>query len=345
MAESATPIRVLVTGGSGFVGSHICTRLVGEGDGTKFHVICLDNFFTGHKNNVAHLMDKPNFELLEHDVEQPIPVENVQQIYNMACPAAPGHYQYNPLRTLRTAIDGVWNVMELAKKCNARVLQASTSEVYGEPLIHPQTEEYRGNVNCIGPRSCYDEGKRVGETIMFDYKRMYNTDIKVIRIFNTYGPNMHPFDGRVVSNFIRQAVTGTDITIYGTGEQSRSFQYVDDLVEGIYRMMNDSPKDFTGPVNLGNPDEYTIKQLAEVVVELAGSSSKVSMMPAPADDPTQRKPDISLAHEKLNGWSPQIKLRDGLTKTIEYMKTLKFEDFEPPTPLVYTSVEGQATGF
>jgi len=337
------PVRVLVTGGAGFVGSHICTRLVEDGD--KFHVICLDNFFTGHKNNIAHLVGKPNFEVMEHDVQNPIPLDDVQQIYNMACPAAPGHYQYDPLRTLRTAIDGVWNVMELAKKCNARVLQASTSEVYGEPLEHPQTEEYRGNVSCIGPRSCYDEGKRVGETIMFDYKRMHNIDIKVIRIFNTYGPRMHPYDGRVVSNFIRQAVEGTDITIYGTGAQTRSFQYVSDLVEGIYRMMNDSPADFTGPVNLGNPDEYTIKQLAEIIVELSGSKSTISFMPAPADDPSQRKPNIALAAEKLNGWFPGVKLRDGITKTIDYMKTLTFSEFEPPTPLVYTSVEGQTKGF
>jgi len=339
------PIRVLVTGGGGFVGSHICRRLVSTEGGSKFHVICLDNFFTGHKNNIADLMDKPNFELLHHDVEKEIPVEDVQQIYNMACPAAPGHYQYNPLRTLRTAIDGVWNVMELARKCNARVLQASTSEVYGEPQVHPQTEDYRGNVNCIGPRSCYDEGKRVGETIMFDYKRMHNTDIKVIRIFNTYGPNMHPFDGRVVSNFIRQALTDTDITIYGDGSQTRSFQYVDDLVEGIYRMMNDSPADFTGPVNLGNPIELTIAQLAEKVVELSGSKSKISYKPAPADDPSQRKPDISLAAEKLNGWHPSVQVNEGLAKTITYMKTLNFEEFVPPTPLVYTSVEGQSTGF
>jgi len=275
--------------------------------------------------------------------QKPIPVENVDQIYNMACPAAPGHYQYNPLRTLRTAIDGVWNVMELATKCKARVLQASTSEVYGEPLVHPQTEDYRGNVNCIGPRSCYDEGKRVGETIMFDYNRMHGSDIKVIRIFNTYGPHMHPYDGRVVSNFVRQAITGSDITIYGTGDQTRSFQFVDDLVEGIYRMMNDSPADFTGPVNLGNPDEYTIKQLAEMTVELCGSGSKVVYKPAPADDPSQRKPDIRLAGEKLNGWAPNVKLRDGLQKTIDYMKTLNFDDFVPPTPLVYTSVDGQAT--
>lgn len=339
------PTRVLVTGGGGFVGSHICKRLVAADDGKKFHVICMDNFFTGHKKNIQDLVGKPNFELVEHDIEKEIPLDDVDQIYNMACPAAPGHYQYNPLRTLRTAIDGVWSCMELAKKCNARILQASTSEVYGEPLVHPQTEDYRGNVNCIGPRSCYDEGKRVGETIMFDYKRMYNIDIKIIRIFNTYGPNMHPYDGRVVSNFIRQAVTDTDITIYGDGKQTRSFQFVDDFVEGIYRMMNDSPADFTGPVNLGNPVELTISELATKIVELAGSKSKITYKPAPADDPTQRKPDISLAAEKLNGWKPSIQVAEGLAKTIKYMKTLNFEEFVPPTPLVYTSVEGQATGF
>ncbi len=317
--------RILVTGGAGFLGSHICDRQVALGH----DVICLDNLFTSQKQNIAHLLGKPNFEFIRHDVTDPILLE-VDEIYNMACPAAPGHYQYNPIKTMKTSVMGAINMLGLAKRCNARILQASTSEVYGDPEIHPQPESYRGSVNCIGPRACYDEGKRAAETLFFDYSRMHKLKIKVVRIFNTYGPRMHPFDGRVVTNFIRQALMGQDITIFGDGSQTRSFCYCDDLVEVIIRMMN-SPDDFTGPVNIGNESEFTIKQLAELVIELTGGKSKLVYRPLPQDDPTQRKPDISLARAKL-GWEPKIALRDGLLKTIDSMKKLNFEDYRPPTP-------------
>ncbi|HEX2839213.1 MAG TPA: UDP-glucuronic acid decarboxylase family protein [Phycisphaerales bacterium] len=317
--------RILVTGGAGFLGSHICDRLVAQGH----DVICLDNLFTSQKQNITHLLGKPNFEFIRHDVTDPILLE-VDEIYNMACPAAPGHYQYNPIKTMKTSVMGAINMLGLAKRCNAKILQASTSEVYGDPEIHPQPESYRGNVNPIGPRACYDEGKRAAETLFFDYNRMHKLRIKVVRIFNTYGPRMHPFDGRVVTNFIRQALRGEDITIFGDGSQTRSFCYCDDLVEVIIRTMN-SPDDFTGPVNIGNEGEFTIKQLAEMVIELTGGKSKLVYRPLPQDDPTQRKPDITLARTKL-GWEPKVALRDGLVKTIESMKKLNFEDYRPPTP-------------
>jgi len=317
--------RILVTGGAGFLGSHICDRLVAQGH----DVICLDNLFTSQKQNITHLLGKPNFEFIRHDVTDPILLE-VDEIYNMACPAAPGHYQYNPIKTMKTSVMGAINMLGLAKRCNAKILQASTSEVYGDPEIHPQPESYRGNVNPIGPRACYDEGKRAAETLFFDYNRMHKLRIKVVRIFNTYGPRMHPFDGRVVTNFIRQALSGQDITIFGDGSQTRSFCYCDDLVEVIIRTMN-SGDDFTGPVNIGNEGEFTIKQLAEMVIELTGGKSKLVYRPLPQDDPTQRKPDITLARTKL-GWEPKVALRDGLVKTIESMKKLNFEDYRPPTP-------------
>ncbi len=317
--------RILVTGGAGFLGSHICDRLVAQGH----DVICLDNLFTSQKQNITHLLGKPNFEFIRHDVTDPILLE-VDEIYNMACPAAPGHYQYNPVKTMKTSVLGAINMLGLAKRCNAKILQASTSEVYGDPEIHPQPESYRGNVNPIGPRACYDEGKRAAETLFFDYNRMHKLRIKVVRIFNTYGPRMHPFDGRVVTNFIRQALSGQDITIFGDGSQTRSFCYCDDLVEVIIRTMN-SGDDFTGPVNIGNEGEFTIKQLAEMVIELTGGKSKLVYRPLPQDDPTQRKPDITLARTKL-GWEPKVALRDGLVKTIESMKKLNFEDYRPPTP-------------
>lgn len=318
--------RILVTGGAGFLGSHLCDRLVARGD----EVICVDNFFTSQKSNIVHLLGKPNFELIRHDVTHPLFLE-VDEIYNMACPAAPGHYQYNPIKTIKTSVLGAINVLGLAKRTYARVLHASTSEVYGDPDVHPQPESYRGNVNPIGPRACYDEGKRAAETLMFDYHRMNKVDVRVVRIFNTYGPRMHPYDGRVVSNFIRQAIAGEDITIYGDGSQSRSFCYMDDLIEGIIRMM-EGPEGFHGPVNLGNPDEFTIRELAEHVVELAGSKSKiVKARPLPEDDPTQRQPDITLARQKL-GWEPQVKLRDGLAKTVEWFRSVDLADFRAPTP-------------
>jgi len=318
--------RILVTGGAGFLGSHICDRLVDQGH----DVICLDNFFTSQKINIKHLLSRPNFELIRHDVTHPIWLE-VDEIYNMACPAAPGHYQFNPIKTMKTSVMGAVNVLGMAKRCRAKVLQASTSEVYGDPEIHPQPESYRGNVNPIGPRACYDEGKRAAETLFFDYYRSNKVNIRVIRIFNTYGPRMHPFDGRVVSNFIRQALYGEDITIFGTGEQSRSFCYVDDLVEGIIRMMN-APNDFIGPVNLGNPVEFTMLELAQLVIELTGSKSKIVHKALPADDPTQRQPDISLAKARLGGWEPQVPLRDGLRKTIDFFKSINLDDYRPPTP-------------
>ncbi len=307
--------RILVTGGAGFIGSHLCTRLVKEGN----DVICVDNFFTGSKRNIEQLLDCHNFELIRHDVTKELLVE-VDQIYNLACPASPVHYQYNPVKTIKTSVMGAINMLGLAKRVNARVLQASTSEVYGNPAVHPQPEEYWGNVNPIGIRSCYDEGKRVAETLFFDYHRQNKVDIKVIRIFNTYGPNMNANDGRVVSNFIVQALRGEDITIYGDGKQTRSFCYVDDLVEGMIRMMN-SRDGFTGPVNLGNPGEFTMLELAEKVIELTGSASKIVYRPLPQDDPTQRKPVIDLAGKELD-WKPTIPLNRGLERTIEYFKTI-----------------------
>jgi UDP-glucuronate decarboxylase len=317
--------RILVTGGAGFLGSHICDRLVDQGH----DVICLDNFFTSQKSNIKHLLARPNFELIRHDVTHPIWLE-VDEVYNMACPAAPGHYQFNPIKTMKTSVMGAINVLGMAKRCRAKVLQASTSEVYGDPEVHPQPESYRGNVNPIGPRACYDEGKRAAETLFFDYHRSNRVNIRVIRIFNTYGPRMHPFDGRVVSNFIRQALHNEDITIFGDGQQSRSFCYVDDLVEGIIRMMN-APDDFIGPVNLGNPVEFTMLELAQLVIELTGSNSKLVHRALPADDPTQRQPDIALARARL-GWEPKIPLRDGLAKTIAFFKSIKLDDYRPPTP-------------
>ena len=304
--------RVLVTGGAGFLGSHLCERLVEEGH----DVICLDNYFTGRKANITHLMDYRNFELMRHDITFPVFVE-VDRIYNLACTASPVHYQYKAVKTIKTNVMGAINVLGLAKRVKARVLQASTSEVYGDPSVHPQKESYWGNVNPIGLRSCYDEGKRVAETLFFDYHRMNSVDIRVVRIFNTYGPRMHPGDGRVVSNFIVQALRGEDITIYGDGDQTRSFCYVDDLITGIHRMM--SAKDFLGPVNVGNPREFTIRQLAEQTIALTGSSSKIVSRELPPDDPKQRQPDISLARRKLD-WEPSVELEEGLSKTIEYFR-------------------------
>lgn len=310
--------RILVTGGAGFLGSHLCEKLMNEGH----DVICLDNYFTGSKSNIEHLMDYKNFELIRHDITFPIFLE-VNQIYNLACPASPIHYQYNAVKTIKTNVLGAIHVLGLAKRVKARVLQASTSEVYGDPTVHPQKEDYRGNVNCIGLRSCYDEGKRVAETLFFDYHRMNKVDIRVVRIFNTYGPRMHPNDGRVVSNFIMQALKNEDITIYGSGEQTRSFCYVDDLTDGIIRLMN--KENFIGPVNIGNPDEFTIKQLAELVIKLTASKSKIVYRELPEDDPKQRQPDISLAKSEL-GWKPTVKLEDGLKNTIKYFKEIITQD-------------------
>ncbi len=321
----AKTYRILVTGGAGFLGSHLCERLVEDGH----DVICLDNFFTSQKANVTHLLDRPNFELIRHDITVPIFLE-LDQIYNLACPAAPGHYQYNPIKTVKTSILGAMNVLGMAKRCQAKVLQASTSEVYGDPEVHPQIESYRGNVNPIGPRACYDEGKRAAETLFMDYHRMNRVNVRIVRIFNTYGPRMHPFDGRVVSNFIRQALNGEEITLFGDGSQTRSFCYRDDLVEAIIRMMNASD-DFVGPVNIGNPGEYTIRELAEMTVELTGAKSRLVQKPLPADDPTRRCPDISLATTKL-GWEPRISFREGLAKTIDWFRTIDIDDYRPPTP-------------
>lgn len=302
--------KILVTGGAGFIGSHLCERLLNEGN----EVICVDNFFTGSKENIFHLMDNKKFELIRHDITEHLLVE-VDQIYNLACPASPVHYQYNPIKTIKTSVIGTTNMLGLAKRTKARILQASTSEVYGDPKEHPQKETYWGNVNPIGIRSCYDEGKRVAETLMMDYHRQHNVDIKIIRIFNTYGPRMAENDGRVVSNFIVQALKGEDITVYGDGSQTRSFCYVSDLVDGIIKMMNS--ENFTGPVNLGNPVETPIIEFAERIIKLTGSKSKIIHMPLPQDDPTQRKPDISIAGQKL-GWEPVVELEDGLKRTIEY---------------------------
>lgn len=316
--------RILVTGGAGFLGSHICERLVDAGH----DVICLDNFFTSQKTNVVHLLNRSNFELIRHDITLPIHLE-VDKIYNMACPAAPGHYQFNPIKTIKTSVLGSINMLGIAKRCGARILQASTSEVYGDPEQHPQTESYRGNVNPIGIRACYDEGKRVAETLFMDYHRSNGVDVRIVRIFNTYGPRMHPFDGRVVSTFIRQAMADDDITLFGDGSQTRSFCYRNDLVDAIIVMMDQ--EDFVGPVNIGNPDEFTIKELAEKVIALCGSKSKLAFEPLPADDPTRRRPDISLAKQKL-GWVPGIKLDDGLESTIDWFKTIRLSDYRPPTP-------------
>lgn len=332
-AASTPHHRVLVTGGAGFLGSHLCDRLVAQGH----DVICLDNFFTSQKTNVAHLLSQPNFELVRHDVTEPITLE-VDRIYNMACPASPVHYQYNPIKTMKVSVMGSINLLGMAKRTGARILQASTSEVYGDPTPehHPQTEAYRGNVNPIGVRACYDEGKRAAETLFFDYWRSNGVDIRVVRIFNTYGPRMHPFDGRVVTNFIVQALRGEDITLYGDGSQTRSFCYVDDLVDVIMAMMESGadagkdPSQFVGPVNIGNPGEFTIRQLAEKVIELTGSSSQLVNLPLPKDDPLQRKPDISLAKEKL-GWEPQVALEEGLTRTIAYFRSVDLGSFRKPT--------------
>jgi UDP-glucuronate decarboxylase len=317
--------RILVTGGAGFLGSHLCDRLVDQGQ----DVICLDNFFTSQKSNVAHLLGRPNFELIRHDVTHPLWLE-VDEIYNLACPAAPGHYQFNPIKTMKTSVMGAINVLGMAKRCRAKVLQASTSEVYGDPDVHPQPETYHGNVNPIGPRACYDEGKRAAETLFFDYHRANRVRIRVARIFNTYGPRMHPFDGRVVSNFIRQALLGEEITLFGDGSQTRSFCYVDDLVDGLIRLMN-GPDDFPGPVNLGNQTEFTIRELAERIIERTASRSRIVLKPLPADDPRQRRPDITLARQRLE-WEPRVPLGEGLERTIAYFRSVRLEDFRAPTP-------------
>lgn len=308
--------RILVTGGTGFVGSHLCRRLLKENN----EVVCLDNYFTGQKRNIVDMLGNPYFEVVRHDITSPYFAE-VDEIYNLACPASPVHYQYNPIKTMKTSVMGAINVLGLAKRVNAKVLQASTSEIYGDPHVHPQTEGYWGNVNPIGIRSCYDEGKRCAETLFMDYHRQNDIKVKIIRIFNTYGPSMNPNDGRVVSNFIVQALKGEDITIYGDGQQTRSFQYVDDLVEGIIRMMN-SDDNFVGPVNLGNPNEFTMLQLAKAVLEITGSQSKFIHLPMPQDDPKQRQPDISLAYNKLDNWKPTVELNEGLKLTIKYFKNL-----------------------
>lgn len=312
MRSNSRP-RVLVTGGAGFLGSHLCERLLGEGH----DVLCVDNFFTGSRHNVLHLLDNPRFELLRHDVTFPLYVE-VDQIYNLACPASPIHYQYDPVQTTKTSVHGAINMLGLAKRVNAKILQASTSEVYGDPEVHPQPEGYWGRVNPVGPRACYDEGKRCAETLFFDYFRQHGLRIKVARIFNTYGPRMHPKDGRVVSNFIVQALGGQPITLYGDGQQTRSFCYVDDLIDGLIRLMN-TPDDMTGPVNLGNPEEFTIRELAEQVLAQTGSKSSLLQEPLPQDDPRQRQPDISLA-KSLLGWEPAVPLAEGLEHTIAYFR-------------------------
>jgi UDP-glucuronate decarboxylase len=317
--------RILVTGGAGFLGSHLCERLVEQGH----DVICLDNFFTSQKSNVAHLLERPNFELVRHDVTLPIFLE-VDEVYNLACPAAPGHYQFNPIKTMKTSIVGSINVLGMAKRCRAKVLQASTSEIYGDPEVHPQRESYRGAVNTLGPRACYDEGKRAAETLFMDYHRSNRVNIRIVRIFNTYGPRMHPFDGRVISNFIRQALSGDDITIFGDGSQTRSFCYRDDLIEAMLRMMN-GPDDFIGPVNLGNPGEYSMLELARRIADLTGSTSRLVYQPLPADDPARRQPDITLARKHL-GWEPTVPLDEGLAKTIEWFRSIDLNHYRPPTP-------------
>jgi UDP-glucuronate decarboxylase len=317
--------RILVTGGAGFLGSHLCDRLVAAGH----DVVCVDNFYTSQKSNVAHLLGQGNFELIRHDIIHPLWLE-VDEIYNLACPAAPGHYQFNPIKTLKTSVIGSINVLGMARRCRAKVLQASTSEVYGDPEVHPQPESYRGAVNPIGPRACYDEGKRAAETLFMDYHRANGVNVRIVRIFNTYGPRMHPYDGRVVSTFIRQAVAGEPITIFGSGNQTRSFCYRDDLVEGMIRMM-DAPDDFTGPVNIGNPGEFTIRELAELTCELTGSRVPLVERPLPTDDPERRRPDISLARERL-GWEPQVPLREGLARTIAWFRSIDVDSYRAPTP-------------
>ncbi|MEM6749002.1 MAG: UDP-glucuronic acid decarboxylase family protein [Planctomycetota bacterium] len=330
--------RILITGGAGFLGSHLCERMVDAGH----DVICLDNLFTSQKSNIGPLLDRPNFEFIRHDITEPITLE-VDQVYNMACPASPVHYQYNPIKTMKVSVMGAINLLGMAKRTDARILQASTSEIYGDPTPehHPQKETYRGNVNPIGVRACYDEGKRAAETLFFDYHRSNGVDIRVVRIFNTYGPRMHPYDGRVVTNFIVQALQGEDLTVYGDGSQTRSFCYVDDLVDAIVATMNNhdpaacpnaAPTDpnFIGPVNIGNPDEFTIRQLAEKVIELTGAGSKIVELPLPSDDPLQRKPDISVAKEKL-GWEPKVKLEQGLAKAIDYFRSVDLSRFRKPT--------------
>ena len=305
--------RILITGGAGFIGSHLCERLLNEGN----EVISLDNYFTGAKSNIVHLLDNPYFELIRHDVTMPFFIE-VDEIYNLACPASPIHYQYNGIKTIKTSVMGAINMLGLAKRIKAKVLQASTSEIYGDPKIHPQPETYWGHVNPIGPRSCYDEGKRCAESLFVNYHKQNDVRIKITRIFNTYGPRMHPYDGRVVSNFIVQALNEKNITIYGDGSQTRSFQYIDDLINGMIKLM-ETPDSITGPINVGNPDEFSIKELAEKVIEITGSESKITFEPLPTDDPTQRKPNISKAKEILK-WEPKIKLEEGLVKTIDYFK-------------------------
>jgi UDP-glucuronate decarboxylase len=317
--------RILVTGGAGFLGSHLCERLVEQGH----DVICVDNFFTSQKTNVSHLLGRPNFDLVRHDITQSL-VLDVDQIYNLACPAAPGHYQYNPIKTMKTSVLGAVHTLGIAKRCRAKILQASTSEVYGDPEVHPQPESYRGNVNPVGPRACYDEGKRAAETLFMDYHRMHRTNVRIVRIFNTYGPRMHPYDGRVVSNFIRQALHGEDITVFGDGSQTRSFCYRDDLVEGMLRMMA-APDDCVGPINLGNPDEFTILELAEQVIKLTDSRSKIVHKDLPTDDPVRRRPDITLAKKHL-GWSPKTPLREGLEKTVAWFRTIRWDEYRAPTP-------------
>ncbi|MBQ2790797.1 MAG: SDR family oxidoreductase [Thermoguttaceae bacterium] len=317
--------RILVAGGAGFLGSHLCEKLVER----RHDVICVDNFFTSQKANVAHLIGRPNFELIRHDVTLPLTLE-VDEIYNLACPAAPGHYQYNPLKTMKTSLLGAINLLELARNCRAKILQASTSEVYGDPEVHPQREDYRGAVNPIGPRSCYDEGKRAAESLFMDEFRMFGTRICVARIFNTYGPKMHPYDGRVVSNFIRQALTDEPITVFGDGSQTRSFCYYSDLLDGLIRLMEDETG-FIGPVNLGNPNEFTIRELGELIWKTLGKEPKFVFKELPVDDPCRRRPDISLAKEKL-GWEPKVQLEEGLRKTVDWFRSIDVAEFRPPTP-------------
>lgn len=325
--------RILVTGGAGFLGSNLCRRLLADGH----EVMCMDNYFTSQRDNIRDMIGNPRFELIRHDVTEQFYCE-VDQIYNLACPASPPHYQFNPIKTLKVSVLGTMNMLGLAKRTKARILQASTSEVYGDPEMSPQVEEYWGHVNCIGVRSCYDEGKRAAETLCFDYLRTNNVDIRVIRIFNTYGPGMHPYDGRVVTNFIMQALNNEDITIYGDGSQTRSFCYVDDQVEALIRLMNQ--EETHGPVNCGNPNEFTMIELAKVVIEVTGSKSKLVYLPLPGDDPKQRRPDITKAKKYLNGWEPKVQLREGITKTAQYFKLLDLRHYKKPTPqTAHTSTE------
>jgi len=323
-AEEPQFRRVLVTGGCGFLGQHLCRRLLADGH----EVMCLDNYFTSQRSNIADLVSNPRFELIRHDVTEPFHAE-CDFIFNMACPASPVHYQFNPIKTMKVSVLGMMNMLGLAKRVKARILQASTSEIYGDPEFSPQTEDYWGHVNCTGVRSCYDEGKRAAETLCFDYKRTHDVDIRVVRIFNTYGPGMHPFDGRVSSNFIVQALAGEDITIYGDGSQTRSFCFVDDLIDGIVKFMYQ--EEIHGPMNLGNPNEFTVKELAEMVIEVTGSKSKIVYLPLPGDDPKQRRPDITIARKNLD-WEPKVQLREGVTKTAEYFKSLDMSKFKKPTP-------------